>query len=175
MDSTKLILWAFLKYSWSGPNSKHVDRFVEFVNWVYKSKDNYNFILYGVKGKDYELDNGRLKMINTDTLFYEWMFRNVSIMDFPDYVDDDFIETFRNWDDDAVIPDYYGFVFDGTELAAEYAKISTVIAEKFQTFETGIVDFEAKYPEAVKALKDAGIDKYVAEYQKQLDAYIASR
>ena len=159
----------------AGPKSKYVDRFVEFVNWVYKSKDNYNFILYGVKGKDYEIENGRLKMINTDTLFYEWMFRNVSIMDFPDYVDDDFIETFKNWDNGAVVPDFYGFVFDGTKLAAEYAKISTVIAEKFQPFETGIVDFEAKYPEAVNALKDAGIDKYVEEYQRQLDAYIASR
>ena len=37
---------------------------------------------------------------------------------------------------------------------------------------TGFVDPDAEYPKAVQALKDAGIDQYVAEVQRQLDAYM---
>lgn len=51
-----------------------------FLNWIYKSKDNYLFTLYGVKDKDYKIENGRLKLINTDTLFYEWMFSNINFL-----------------------------------------------------------------------------------------------
>ncbi len=38
---------------------------------------------------------------------------------------------------------------------------------------TGYVDFDKNYPKAVEALKAAGIESYVAEFQKQLDAYMA--
>jgi putative aldouronate transport system substrate-binding protein len=37
------------------------------------------------------------------------------------------------------------------------------------------VDFDTEYPKAVKALKAAGIDQYVAEVNRQLKAYLAKQ
>lgn len=40
---------------------------------------------------------------------------------------------------------------------------------------TGYIDYDKAFPKAKAALEAAGVEKYVAEYQKQLDAFIASQ
>lgn len=156
-----------------GATSKYPDRAMQLLNWIYKSTDNYNMFLYGVKGKDYKIENGRIIQLTNDSFFPEWMFRNIKMMTFPTTVDDKFINTFKNWDNKAKISGIYGFQFDATPVKSEVAKINTVYNEKILPIETGYVDFDQYYPDALKALKAAGIDKYVAEYQKQLNAYQA--
>ncbi|MBN2983051.1 DUF3502 domain-containing protein [Cohnella algarum] len=39
----------------------------------------------------------------------------------------------------------------------------------------GFVDYEANFPKALEKLKEAGIDKYVAEYQKQFSEWHAQQ
>lgn len=155
--------------------SKHPDRAMQFINWMYKSKDNYNLCIYGVKDKDYTIKNDLITQVNKDSLFYEWMFRNVAIMDFPDNIDTEFIGTYKNWDNDAIISDILGFSFDSTTVSSESSKLVTVKAEKFDPISTGFVAFDNYYEDAVKSLKAAGIEKYVLEYQKQIDDFIASK
>jgi putative aldouronate transport system substrate-binding protein len=155
--------------------SKYPERVVQFLNWIYKSTDNYNFAIYGIEGKDYVFENDRIKLLTTDTFFYEWMFRNLNIMSFPTNVDDSFIKNFKNWDNDAQLSCSYGFVFDMTPVKTEDSQLRALYNEKFLPLETGYVDFESNYPKALEALKAAGIDAYVAEYQKQLDEYLASK
>ncbi len=157
------------------PGSTHGDRVVQFINWIYQSKDNYNFTLFGVKGKDYKIENGQLKLISTDALFYEWMFRNVKFMDFPDSVDDVFATAYKNWENKLTPSKAFGFLFDSTPVKSQEAKIASLVMEKFHPIETGFVAYKDAYPDALKALKAAGIDAYVAEFQKQLNAYVASQ
>lgn len=156
-----------------GATSKYPDRAMQLLNWIYKSKDNYNMFIYGVKGKDYKIENGRIVQLTNDTFFPEWMFRNINMMSFPTTVDDKFINIFKNWDKNAKISGIYGFQFDATPVKSEAAKIASVYNEKILPIETGYVDFDKNYSDAIKALKAAGIDKYVAEYQNQLNAYQA--
>jgi len=40
---------------------------------------------------------------------------------------------------------------------------------------SGFADFETELPRVNKKLKDAGMDEYVAEVQRQMDAYLASK
>lgn len=174
-EKPKYAFYANFNHIIIGPNCKIPDRVMMFLDWIFKSKDNYNFTLYGVKDKDYTLVNNRIKLINTDVLFYEWMFRNVNLMDFPDSVDDDFINSFKNWDKDTTPSKSFGFVFDSNAVKSEEAQIATVITEKFRPIETGFTDYDKSYPDAQKALKAAGIDKYIAEMQRQLDVYVAGQ
>jgi putative aldouronate transport system substrate-binding protein len=158
-----------------GKSSKYPDRAMQFLNWIYKSKDNYNFAIYGVAGKDYNLENGRIKQINKDELFYEWMFRNNEIMDFPDSVDDDFINTYKNWDKGAIISDMFGITFDETAVSTEQTKINTIEKAQLKPIATGFVDFNEYYPKAIEDIKSAGIDKVITEFQKQIEAFMAAR
>jgi len=37
------------------------------------------------------------------------------------------------------------------------------------------VDIDTEYPKAVQKLKDAGIDDYIAEVQRQFDEFLAAK
>lgn len=154
---------------------KYHDRAMMFLNWIYKSKDNYLFTVYGVKDKDYKIENNRINKLNNDDLFYEWMFRNVNYMEFPGYVDDAYITQYKEWDKDAKYANTFGFTFDSTPVKNEEGKLIQELGTMFRPMSTGFLDYDQNYEKALKRFKDAGIDKYMAEFQKQLDAYLASK
>ncbi len=155
--------------------SKYPERAMMFLNWIYQSKDNYNFALYGVNDKDYKMENNRLKLLTNDVFFYEWMFRNVNYMEFPDTVDDDFINTYKAWDDGAKYANTFGFTFDTSSVKNEEAKLIAEVGQKLQAIATGFIDNDENYAKAIDGLKKAGIDKYKEECQKQFDAFLASK
>jgi putative aldouronate transport system substrate-binding protein len=69
------------------------------------------------------------------------------------------------------------FVFDPTPVSAELTALSTVDTQFGQPLELGLVDIDD--PDAglnawMQAQKDAGLDKVMAELQKQLDAFVAA-
>lgn len=155
--------------------SKYPERAMMFLNWMYKSKENYTFALYGVEGKDYQMENNRLKLLTNDVFFYEWMFRNINFMEFPDTVDDKFIATYKDWDNGANYANTFGFTFDSTEVRNEEAKLISEVGQKLQAIATGFIDYDENFQKALDGLKKAGIDKYKEECQKQFDAYLASK
>jgi putative aldouronate transport system substrate-binding protein len=157
------------------PTAKNPERAMMFFNWMFKSKDNYLMALYGVKDKDWKLENGRIKTLTNDTFFYEWMFRNVNYQEFPDYIADDYINQYKNWDSDAEYANCFGFIFDSANVKNVEAKCKQEIETSMRPIMTGFVDFDKNYDKALAALKAAGIDQYKDECQKQFDAFLASK
>lgn len=147
---------------------------MKFLNWLYQSQDNYLFALYGVKDKDYSIENGRIKKLVPDEFFYEWMFRNKNYQLFAPEVDQQMIDNYKSWDEKAVISDSLGFRFNNEKVKG----IETAIREASKdmaAIRSGFVDFDKEYPKAVQKLKAAGIDEYVAEVQRQLDEFLAKK
>ena len=68
-----------------------------------------------------------------------------------------------------------GFVFDSEPVKAEVGAMANVIKQYQKAVETGSVDVDKVLPEYLAALKAAGLDKVVAEKQKQFDAFLASK
>jgi putative aldouronate transport system substrate-binding protein len=108
-------------------------------------------------------------------MFYEWMFRNVTYMRFPDTVSDATIERIKNWDKDAQFSKLFGFNFDQTPVKAEIARVQSVITEKLNPIMYGYVDYNSAIDSALKDLNTAGMDKILAELQKQFTAFYASK
>jgi len=77
--------------------------------------------------------------------------------------------------DSGRITDAFGYVFDSTPVSAELAVIANVVAQYRSMVGFGVVDPEEVLPEFIQALKDAGIDAVIAENQRQLDIWFASR
>ncbi len=146
---------------------------MKFLNWLYKSQENYLFCLYGPEGDNYTVENGRiaLKDPSFEGYFYEWMFRNANYTMFTSDVSEDFIKTYETWDDNAKTSDVIAFHFDNSNVKEIETAVNEVIQKEFTPIECGFVDFDTNYPAAVQKLKDAGIDAYVAEVQRQLDEY----
>mgnify|MGYP001225573693 CR=1 FL=1 len=147
---------------------------MKFINWIYQSQENYLFALYGVEGKDYEIVDGRINKLTASEFFYEWMFRNQNYQLFAPEVDQEAIDTYKSWDENAILSDSLGFRFNNENVKA----IETALREASKdmaAIRSGFVDFETGYPKAVEKLKKAGIDEYVAEVQRQLDEFLASK
>lgn len=162
-------------------NSKHPEAAVQFLNWLYTSQENYDLFMYGIEGKTYKKVGDRgieyLKDADGKTDLYkqeDWMIGNLKyIRTDPNtlsankalFVADPNAKTFFAAD----------FFFDPTAVKAEMSNIQAVYTSDIMPIYDGVLDYDQKSKAAVDKLKAAGIDKVIAEYQKQLDAYKASK
>ena len=148
---------------------------MKFLNWLYSSKENYLFALYGVEGKDYNIVDGRIERITTEDFFYEWMFRNQNFTVFASDVSDSYIEDYMSWDADAKTSGAMGFVFNNENVVEIETAIMEVIQNDMSVIRNGFVSFDENYAAAVQKLKDAGIEQYIAEVQRQYDEFRAQQ
>ena len=150
---------------------------MKFLAWLWANQDNYMFCLYGVEGKDWKLnENGRLVTISEtasgEGYFYEWMFRNANYKVFTDEVTDEYIEKYQHWDDGAIPSAMLGFAFNNEGFEA--IEIACQEAWKNMTpILYGYVDFDENYPAAKAEMDRAGMNELVAEYNRQLQEFMA--
>lgn len=148
---------------------------MRFLNWMYKSLDNYNISLFGIEGKDYVIENERIESLNGDEFFYEWMFRNKNYQMFSKTTDQEFVNTYTHWDDDAIVSKSFGFRFDNTNVKGIESQLNQVVGKLFIPIQTGFVDFETEYPIAIQKLEEAGMVEYLAEVNAQLEAFLENK
>ncbi|MGO4786198.1 ABC transporter substrate-binding protein [Paenibacillus sp. 2KB_20] len=156
-------------------NAPNPEGAMKFVNWIYKSQENYQFALYGVEGKDYEIVDGRINKLTPSEFFYEWMFRNQNYQLFGPDVAQESIDKYKSWDDQAVRSASLGFRFNNEKVKSIETALKEVVGKDLAAIRSGFVDFETAYPKAIQKLKKAGIDEYVAEVQRQLDEFLAGK
>jgi len=159
--------------------SKHPEAAVKFLNWLYENQENYDLFMYGIEGKTYTKvgDRGVEYILGPDNaVLYsqdEWMIGNLNFIRFSPkllgaqkalYVADPNAQTFYAAD----------FFFDPSAVKAEMANVQAVYTSDIMPIYDGVVPYEGHIDAALDKLKAAGIDKVIAEYQKQLDAYKAS-
>ena len=68
-----------------------------------------------------------------------------------------------------------GFVFDAEPIKSEIANCQAVIDQLYYSISCGSVDPETYIPQFNDQLRSAGLEKVLAEKQKQLDAWKASK
>jgi len=68
-----------------------------------------------------------------------------------------------------------GFVYDSTNSVNEITACSNVVSQYWNSLMYDEVDINEVLPVFQKALKDAGIDKIIADKQKQLDAWLQTK
>lgn len=157
-------------------NAADPERYVMFFNLLQKNQELYDLFAYGIKDKDYTLDeNGRLTRNTTDSLIPDWLLMNKNFMRFDNTVPEDFITQYKAWDEDAIISKGAGFNFDNTPVKNEETKINGVFSELLSPIASGFLDYDTYFPKALDKLKAAGFDKYMAEYQKQFSAWYAAK
>ncbi|ASA23281.1 DUF3502 domain-containing protein [Paenibacillus donghaensis] len=156
--------------------AKDPERYVMFFNLLQKNQELYDLFAYGIKDTDYKLDeNGRLTKLTTDSLIPDWLLMNKNFMRFDNTVPDAFIAEYKAWDDGAIISKGAGFNFDNTPVKNEETKLNGVFTEYLAPIGSGFSNYDTAFPKALERLKGAGIDKYIAEYQKQFSEWYAKQ
>ena len=158
-------------------NARYPEAYVEFFNLLYADQQSYDFMTYGVRGVDYELDSGgRISSRKTSQVFIpDWASFLTKWHRFETFIPDDVINDYRNWNDGAILQKDIGFIFDVEPVRVEYAQIQGVVNEFIAPIALGFVEYDAAYPEFLRRFKNAGIDRYMAEYQRQFSAFYRNK
>ncbi|GIN71596.1 ABC transporter substrate-binding protein [Bacillus sp. J14TS2] len=159
--------------------TEHPEAAVQFLDWVYSSQENFDLVSYGVEDEHWA-DSGENKMdlLKTNdtgsasyTLAY-WMLGNIEMSRWAADTHPEFLKTHTTVEDNAVNSITLGFNFDATEVGVEYSNCLAELKTSIYPIKLGLVDYEEAFPEALNKMKAAGIDKVVAEYEKQFNDWL---
>lgn len=156
---------------------------MKVLNLLYTDPEVATLLGNGIEGVHYQvLENGQIDFpegVNATTTTYfpntTWAAGNQFIT--PPYANDpiDLWEQQAAANEGAIKSLALGFTFDSSNVAAEIAAITNVRNEYERTIENGAGDIADMLPKYIQALKDAGIEKVIAEKQAQLDAWLANK
>ncbi|RCW49501.1 ABC transporter substrate-binding protein [Paenibacillus prosopidis] len=158
--------------------SKNKERAIQFLNWL-NQKDNYDLLAYGIKGKNWEdAGEGLYKPIQDNPYAgvpFAWGW-NPKLDRIDASLPEDVI-ALNKWQRD---PSNFttdiltGFTFNPSPVANEVAQLSNAGVEFYNPIVMGLVEPN----EGLAKFKEKAYDnvkKVQAEYQKQLDEYLAGK
>jgi putative aldouronate transport system substrate-binding protein len=168
------IQWSIAK------NSKDNVKAMQLLNLMYSNQEINNLLSWGIEGKHY-VKTGAAdiidypKGINISNTGYGlniyWQFPNP----YPQYTwkgwAPNFYAKLKEFSGGAIKSKALGFTFDPTSVKTELAAVNNIINQYVVPLESGIVDPDRVLPEFLLKLKAAGIDKVIAEKQRQLNEW----
>lgn len=171
--------------SWAiSANSKKQEAAMKFLNLTYSDKAVVNLLIYGIEGQDYvKVDADHVKYPegkdpNTvpytaqlscgiiGNMFNQYAMQGQSTND---------LKLMDSENKSSAKSKAFGFTFDSSPVKTEYSSVLNVINQYLPGLNCGSLDPDKEIPNFVKKLKEAGMDKIVAEKQKQLDAWLAKQ
>ncbi|WP_052487320.1 ABC transporter substrate-binding protein [Gordoniibacillus kamchatkensis] len=156
------------------------ERVVKFLNLLYSDKTLLNMIDWGIEGKHYvKVSDNVIDFppgLNSQTVGYsaqgdQWIFGN----QFNSYVlkteDPHKWDKFKQFNDSAKVSKAMGFIFDPTPVQNEINACAIIYNQYRAGLLSGSLDLDKNLPVMVEKLKSNGLDKIIAEKQKQLDKW----
>lgn len=163
--------YKFKDYDWaisiSKADEEKVSDWLRLFDWIYEDKDNYNFCVYGVEGKDYEYKDGRIEKLCTDVFLNEWLISAFGYKQYDASVSEEKIREYENFDKNSRFSKTAGFFFDSSPVSSELAMLNAIYEDKLFPMIMGFLDYDRHYEEVLEELKKAGLDRYIKEYQNQ--------
>ena len=156
---------------------------IQFLNWMYSSKENQDLVLYGIKDVHWtEPDADTYDRIKDEYnvplyAFDFWMIEYVPYHRFDvmstwdEYERADHMGNVRP--DQTVVSVMTGFNFNTEPVKVEYANMMAEYTTSILPIKKGVVAYEDGIDEALAKMRAAGSQAVIDEYQKQLTAYIA--
>jgi putative aldouronate transport system substrate-binding protein len=166
-------------------NGKNPEKAMAFWEWMHASQDNYDLVMYGIKGKDWNEGPNRTVEIPApysmaDSPYYGWNGRwcawwpeleRPTKDDLPHWMDRVVKATFIN----DKVPPLTGFFPSYDAIKTEWANRVSLKQNIGDAMELGVLDPAVAYDDYIAKEKAAGIDKILAELQKQLDVWRATK
>jgi putative aldouronate transport system substrate-binding protein len=158
----------------------------KWLDWLYADrKDRYAIIIHGIPGTDFDfVDNDTIKTVSKregDPYWPHWWYWQASLQFFdvnwPQELRDRWA---RIWDQDVdVLEDpTLAFFMDLSPIQTIATQIKEAYTNIGDPIMDGLVDLddpEKGIPALIKAYKQAGVDEFLAEAQRQWDAFLAKK
>lgn len=162
--------------------SDNVERALMFLELVNTDKFVNNTLNYGVEGKHYVKVSDNVvdfaPGLDAKTSGYYpsgfWEFGNQYLNYFMKGQNTKKWELFDEFNNSATASAILGFQFDQEPVKTEIAASANVQTQYNPILNAGVQDVDTVLPKYLDALKGAGVDKIIAEKQKQIDAWLAA-
>ncbi|WNR42825.1 ABC transporter substrate-binding protein [Paenibacillus roseipurpureus] len=157
--------------------SKNPERAMMFLELMNTDKQLYNMVLYGLEGKNYKKTGDNSIEVIPDSGYapnVAWMLGDQLNAYLLPGVAADIPQKTDQLNKSAKASKIMGFSFDAEPVKAELAQAKTVTDKYILALAYGMIDVDSTLATMNKELKAAGMDKIIAEKQKQLDAWVAA-
>jgi len=157
--------------------SANPERAMMLINLLHTDKQLNNLLNFGIEGDHYTL-NGDVMTPTDNTPNYAiasaWMFGSMFLNHIWNTEDPTKWAQYEVFNKDAMPSPALGFTFNAEPISAQASVLSTIRKEYDPGLDTGSID-PSKADEFIKKMNDNGLKDIIAEKQKQLDAFLASK
>ncbi|MDD3279057.1 MAG: DUF3502 domain-containing protein [Lachnospiraceae bacterium] len=167
--------------------SENPERTLMFLNMMETDKTLYDMVQYGIEGKTYNLNGEEAAypdgMDAASSNFMNW--GGQWALWKPQFMRPDSTYKEGFWEEEAnyaasseanVKSPLDGFSFDDTNVQTEHMQRTQIWGDAKKLIEVGLAgDYKAALEKVKADSAAAGMDKLLAEYQKQVDAYLAAK
>ena len=169
------------KFVWSVPTtSKEPEAAIKFLNMMYTDSRICNLLAWGIEGTHYQVKDGVAYFLDgqdANTCTYhtcDFIYGNQFLVLPWDGQSADFRDIALEEMENAETSVYLGFACDTTNISGEISAVSNVISEFLPSIDSGVAAQE-DYDAFLEKLNTSGMDKILAEYQTQLDAWLEAQ
>jgi putative aldouronate transport system substrate-binding protein len=158
--------------------SKNPERAMQLLELINTDAEMYNLLANGIEGDHWVKNEGAsyeespINVLRGDAYsVFDWVLGSVanSYLRSPNFID----ARLNKWNVEAPVSPLFGFVPNLSELTSDKAKIDAVVNEFVKALNSGAdSDYEKHYAEFLAKLDAAGVDKFIAALQTQVDAYL---
>ncbi|OCT11718.1 hypothetical protein A8709_27990 [Paenibacillus pectinilyticus] len=154
--------------------SKNPERAMMFIELMNSDPQVANLLNYGIEGKHYKkISDTRIERIKDSGYApnFPWVFGNNLILW---NTESDVSDANAKWDQlnkSSDLSPILGFTFNMEAVKSEIAQCQLVIDQYLSALTSGTADPDKIQPEFIDKLKKSGLDKVIAEKQKQLDEW----
>jgi putative aldouronate transport system substrate-binding protein len=174
-----------LIYNWSvmgsmqaiSANSKYPEKAMEFLNLLNTDPVLRNMVDSGIEGVHYKKASDNVMENLDESKNYDmptFSLGNVMLTYLNTTDPTNKWEEFKKFNDAGTEAPLLGFNFDTSKVTTEIASVNNVKEEYWAALMTGTVDPETYLARANEKFKAAGLDKIMAEAQRQLDEWRAA-
>lgn len=163
-----------------GKDAKYPVEALKILQEVNTNKELFNLLTLGIEGVNYEkIDDNTFRYIgdkqtNSYWINGAWRFGN----QFNEYVkegaDPNVWKLTEQYNDEAIKSPFIGFAIDDQNIRTELTQLETVIS-RYSAMNLGALDPAEFYDKLESELKQAGAEKVAAEYEKQINEFMASK
>ncbi len=155
--------------------SENSERALMFLNLLNSDKELLNLVCYGIEGEHYtRISENTIKPLENSKYNpnITWVFGNGFLADLQEGQSQEVRDQTLKENSEAQSSPILGFTFDPEPVQTEIANIQAVNDEYGPSLNTGAAkNLDQKLAEYIEKRKKAGVEKIVAEVQKQLDAW----
>jgi len=170
------------EYMWGiATTSRNPRKVMEFLNLMYTNGDVANILMYGLNGVNYNFAPGSNRVVVRNGTYNPVFFRggnpdNMYILSPAGY---DYVDQLKAYEASATVSPVAAYMFNDSAFQTEAAVIYATILEYLPRLQSGAAaserDILALLDQFNTQLRASGIDRVIAENQRQLDAWLRSR